>query len=176
MAEEKHRTPETKEIKKNSKRSSVLGSSVDVWAAQCNNCCKWREIPTEEEYEEIRRNISQDPFTCNKILSFSCDDSSDLEYSSECIWVFDKPNLPKTPPGFKRWLVLRKDHSKMDCYYVTPYGKKLRASTEVATFLGEHPEYKDVALTDFSFTTPKIATDTIPQDVAGKKRSSSQVD
>ncbi|KAI3449583.1 hypothetical protein Pfo_006248 [Paulownia fortunei] len=164
-------TPESemKTKKRTSKRSSVLLNTVDIWAAQCKECRKWRVIPTQEEYEEIRRKFTEDPFSCNKKNNVSCDDLPDLEYGSEHIWVIDKPNLPKTPAGFKRGLVLRKDLSKMDCYYVTPNGKKLRASTEVATFLREHPEYKDVSEANFSFSTPKIARDTIPQNVAGKK-------
>ncbi|KAL0435794.1 UNVERIFIED_CONTAM: Methyl-CpG-binding domain-containing protein 4 [Sesamum radiatum] len=150
-------TPESKvkKTKRISKRSPVLKNTIDTWAAQCKECCKWRVIPTQEEYEEIRRKFTEDPFTCNKKHNVSCDDPSDLEYGGERIWVIDKPNIPKTPTGFQRGLVLRKDYSKMDCYYVTPNGKKLRASTEVAAFLGEHPEYKDVSEADFSFSTPR---------------------
>ncbi|KAL2238911.1 methyl-CpG-binding domain-containing protein 4-like [Sesamum indicum] len=171
-------TPESqvKKTKRISKRSPVLKNTIDTWAAQCKECCKWRVIPTQEEYEEIRRKFTEDPFTCNKKHNVSCDDPSDLEYGGERIWVIDKPNIPKTPIGFQRGLVLRKDYSKMDCYYVTPNGKKLRASTEVAAFLGEHPEYKDVSEADFSFSTPRIMADTLPQNVAGKKGSSGQVD
>lgn len=133
-------------------------------------------IPTQEEYEEIRRKFTEDPFTCNKKQNVSCNDSADLKYGSKCVWVIDKPNLPKTPAGFKRRLELRKNFSRMDCYYVTPIGKKLRAPNEVATFLYEHPEYKDVSQADFSFRAPKIVRDAIFQNMAGKQGSSILVD
>ncbi|XP_057247058.1 uncharacterized protein LOC130589644 [Beta vulgaris subsp. vulgaris] len=42
-------------------------------------------------------------------------------------WVIDKPNIPRTPVGFKRKLVLRRDFSKLDPHYVTPTGKKVRS-------------------------------------------------
>ncbi|KAK4493134.1 hypothetical protein RD792_018012 [Penstemon davidsonii] len=85
------------------------------------------------------------------------------DYDSTWTWAFDKPNLPKTPPGFKKRLVLRKNYSKMDCYYDAPNGKRLRSKAEVSRFLDKHPEYKkDISPSDFSFFSPKIMEDTNP--------------
>ncbi|CAI9778513.1 unnamed protein product [Fraxinus pennsylvanica] len=154
-------------------RTVVPRNSIDVWSVQCEDCLKWRIIPNQEEYEEIRRKIVEDPFVCSKKSNVSCDDPADMEYDNSCVWVIDKPNLPKTPPGFQRELVLRKDFSKLDCYYFSPNGRKLRAGTEVALLLKENPEYKDLSTSDFSFTVPKVMTDTVPVDAAKVESSCS---
>ncbi|XAR61248.1 hypothetical protein NMG60_11034894 [Bertholletia excelsa] len=143
-------------------------SSVIVYAAQCEACFKWRMIPTQEEFEELRSRFIEDPFICNKKANVSCNDPADLEYDNTRIWAIDKPNLPKTPEGFQRELVLRKDFSKMDAYYNTPDGKKLRASSGVASFLETHPDFQGLSVSDFSFTSPKIMPDTIPGNVEKK--------
>ncbi|KAG8370693.1 hypothetical protein BUALT_Bualt13G0009900 [Buddleja alternifolia] len=137
--------------------------SIELWSVQCHECFKWRLIPTQEEYEEIRSKITQHPFVCTKKPGISCENPADIEYDNSRTWVIDKPDLPKTPKGFKRKIVLRKDFSKMDCYYDTPTGKRLRSSTEVPKYLDENPEYKkDVSVQDFSFSRPKIMEDTLP--------------
>ncbi|KAL0435793.1 UNVERIFIED_CONTAM: Methyl-CpG-binding domain-containing protein 4 [Sesamum radiatum] len=142
---------------------------IDIWSVQCGECFKWRVIPTQEEFEEIRSTFAEDPFVCSKKPGIACDDPADIEYDDSRTWVIDKPNLPKSPAGFRRKLVMRKDFSKMDCYYDTPNGKRLRSLAEVARFLDKYPEYKeDVLVSDFSFTIPKIMEDTIPPDVAKK--------
>lgn len=125
-------------------------------------------ITTPEEYEEIRSKITEKPFVCSNKPGVSCQDPADIEYDASRVWVIDRPGIPKTPEGFKRSLVLRKDFSKMDAYYITPTGKKLRTRNEVASFLAANPEYSDVSLSDFTFTVPKVMDDTIPEDVIKK--------
>lgn len=120
-------------------------------------------IDTQEEYEEIRCNFSENPYKCSRKPGGSCEDPGDIEYDSSRTWVIDKPNLPKTPKGFKRSLVLRKDYSKLDAYYIASSGKKMRTRTEVAAFLESNPELKEVVSIDqFSFHTPKVMEDTVP--------------
>ncbi|KAL0725249.1 hypothetical protein Bca4012_039848 [Brassica carinata] len=140
------------------------GRLVDTYAAQCDTCHKWRVIDSQEEYEDIRSRVMEDPFTCDKKKQVSCEDPADLDYDSSRTWVIDKPGIPKTPKGFKRSLVLRKDYSKMDTYYITPAGKKLRSRNEVASFIETNPEFKDAPLGDFTFTVPKVMEDTCPPD------------
>ncbi|KAL3626047.1 Methyl-CpG-binding domain protein 4 [Castilleja foliolosa] len=147
------------------KRPYNSTKTVEMWSVQCGECFKWRIIPTQEEYEQIRSKFIEDPFVCTNKSGVSCDDPADLEYDKSQIWVIDKPNLPKTPPGFKRRMVMRSDYSRMDCYYSTPDGKKLRATTDVVKFLDQHPEYKnDISANDFSFTSPKVMESTCPED------------
>ncbi|MED6175099.1 Methyl-CpG-binding domain protein 4 [Stylosanthes scabra] len=145
-----------------SKRSGSSHGSVDLHAAQCKNCLKWRVIDTQDEFEEIRSKFTDDPFYCSK-KGKTCDDPADMEYNSTRTWVMDKPNLPKAPEGFKRTLVLRKDYSKLDAYYITPTGKKLRTRNEIAAYLKDHPEHKGVSVSDFDFSSPKIMQDTVPE-------------
>lgn len=109
-------------------QQSISGNAlVDLWSAQCAECFKWRLIPTEEEFEEIRSKLSEDPFLCSKKPGVSCDDPADIERDETRTWAIHKPGIPKTPSGFKRTLIMRRDLSKMDCYYDAPNGKKLRA-------------------------------------------------
>lgn len=137
---------------------------VDIHSAQCEECFKWRVIPTQQEYEEIRSKVIEDPFVCSKMPGICCDDPPDIQYDNSRTWAIDKPNTPKTPAGFKRSVVMRKYGSRMDCYYKTPNGKVLRASTEVGKFLDSYPEYKNdgVSTKDFSFNSPKVMEDTLP--------------
>ncbi|CAK9151011.1 unnamed protein product [Ilex paraguariensis] len=146
--------------------------TIDIFALQCGSCKKWRVIPTQEEFEDIRSTFIENPFFCNKKPGVSCDDPTDIEYDSTRTWVMDKPNLPKTPEGFQRKLNLRKDFSKLDATYITPTGKKVRSSTEISQFLKENPEYKDLSVSDFSFTSPKVMQDTIPDDLKMKGSAS----
>lgn len=149
--------------------------SVDIYAAQCKNCLKWREIDTQEEFEEIRSKVAEEPFLCSRKANSSCDEPGDIKYDSSRTWVIDKPNLPKTPQGFKRSLVLRKDYSKLDAYYITPAGKKLRTRNEIAAFLKDNPEFKGVSASDFDFSSPKIMQDTIPEVVEQKDSANKKV-
>lgn len=138
---------------------SATNPSVGVWAVQCEKCLKWRRIATQEQFEDIRSRFTEEPFNCP---NGTCDDPADIEYDASRTWAIDKPNLPKTPSGFKRELYLRRDYSKMDTYYFTPLGKKLRSVTDVTTFLEQNPQLSDVKPSDFSFTSPKVMDDTIP--------------
>ncbi|KAK4841803.1 hypothetical protein QYF36_010739 [Acer negundo] len=162
---------------KNSRPSAVgLSSrSIDFHAAQCQNCLKWRLITTLEEYEEIRSEVEEKPFVCERKYGSSCKDPADIDYDSTRVWVIDKPGIPKTPEGFKRSLVLRRDFSKMDVYYITPAGKKLRTRNEVAAFLNSNPKYSDLPISDFAFQVPKVMDDTIPEDAARKTYASGDV-
>ncbi|KAK9281084.1 hypothetical protein L1049_003977 [Liquidambar formosana] len=121
----------------------------------------------------------EEPFFCNNKPNVSCEDPADIEYDATRTWVIDKPNIPKTPEGFKRQLVIRKDFSKMDAYYIAPTGKKMRARSEVSAFLDANPKYKGISVSDFNFHVPKVMTDTVPGNVerkgstSGKKGSAS---
>ncbi|KAL2900457.1 Methyl-CpG-binding domain-containing protein 4, partial [Bienertia sinuspersici] len=147
--------------------------AIDLYAAQCCKCEKWRSIDTKEEYEELRSKFANEPFSCGRKPNVTCDDPADLECDATRTWVIDKPNLPKTPQGFKRELILRSDYSKLDAHYLTPTGKKVRCHGEVVQFLEKNPEYKHLKLDDFNFTVPKILEDTIPEEVRKKRAEKS---
>ncbi|XP_050365103.1 methyl-CpG-binding domain-containing protein 4-like [Argentina anserina] len=159
--------------KSSSKKPYSGQSSIDVLAAQCEKCHKWRVIQSEDEFEDIRSKLSEEPFYCNRRPGVSCEDPADIEYDSSRTWVVDKPNMKKTPEGFKRHLVLRKDYSKLDTYYITPEGKKLRSQNEIATILKGNPKYNGISPSDFDFGSPKVMEDTIPVDVPKKVPGSS---
>lgn len=144
-------------------KSRQKRGSIDIYAAQCGKCFKWRTIEDQEEYEEIRSKMEQQPFFCANKPFRSCNTPADIEYDSTCVWVLDKPNIPKTPAGFKRELILRRDFSRMDAFYVTPTGKRVRSSVEAAAFLQDHPEYKGTNPEAFNFAVPRVMNDTIPE-------------
>lgn len=143
-------------------------SSVDTYAVQCNDCFKWRTLPTEDQFEEYRSKQSEDPFVCTKLEGITCETAADIQYDSTRTWVMDKPNIPKTPKGFQRVIVLRRDYSKMDVQYVCPDGTRVRAAPGITTYLKEHPEYSDLSPSDFCFTSPKVMPDTIPDNIEKK--------
>lgn len=163
-------------------KSRASRFSVSKFAVQCGKCFKWRVIPTQEEYEDIRHSFTEDPFICEKKSGTTCEDPEDIEYNDTRTWVADKPNLPKTPVGFKRGLTLRRDFSRMDAFYTVPNGsKKVRAPADVEKFLEENPKYREagVSVSDFNFATPKIMEDTIPKGVevgSSKKMKTSKVE
>ncbi|CAN0892679.1 Methyl-CpG-binding domain-containing protein 4 [Linum grandiflorum] len=161
MTEDNQGTPLSSSTSKKSR------GSVDTYAAQCHECLKWRVMATEEEYEEIRSKTGSEKFTC-KAKDLSCDTPADIEYNASRTWVIDKPGVPRTPRGFRRYLVLRRDFSKMDAYYITPTGKKLRTRNEIAAFVQANPQYKDIKIDDFNFTSPKVMEDTVPEDAKKK--------
>ncbi|MQL73798.1 hypothetical protein Taro_006155 [Colocasia esculenta] len=135
--------------------------TVGAYALQCANCFKFRLVPTQEEYEEIRHNIIEEPWVCNRKPGLSCDHPADLEPDSTAVWVIDKPNIPKSPPGCERVLAMRRDFSKMDALYVLPNGKKVRCPREVEQFLEANPQYKrQFSVRDFNFAVPKIMRET----------------
>ncbi|GAA0146333.1 hypothetical protein LIER_06317 [Lithospermum erythrorhizon] len=49
--------------------------------------------------------------------------------------------------------------------------KRLRSLSEAALFLEENPEFRHLSVADFSFTSPKIVEDTIPDCVERKGSS-----
>uniref|UniRef100_A0A0D9WGC4 MBD domain-containing protein n=1 Tax=Leersia perrieri TaxID=77586 RepID=A0A0D9WGC4_9ORYZ len=148
------------------------GSSTDsigMYAVQCCKCHKWRKVPTKDEFETIRENFTEEPWYCSKRPECSCEDTADIEYDSSRIWVIDKPNIPKPPPGTERLVIMRGDLSKMDTYYVMPNGKRARCTADVDKFLEANPQYKDrLPVESFSFATPKIVEDTVSHSSAWK--------
>lgn len=129
-------------------------------------------IPTQEEFEDTRSRFIEDPFFCNKKADVCCDDPADIDYDDSRIWAIDKPNLPATPAGFQRKLVLRRDCSKMDAYYVSPTGTKMRSLTQIAPYLEANPQCEGLSVSDFAFTSPKMMEDTIPGNIERKGSSS----
>nr|GEV70530.1 pentatricopeptide repeat-containing protein At4g19191, mitochondrial [Tanacetum cinerariifolium] len=75
--------------------------AVGAYTVQCANCFKWRLVPTQEKYEEIREHITQYPFVCERALEWgsdvSCDDPPDIEQDGSRLWAIDKPNIAQTP-------------------------------------------------------------------------------
>jgi hypothetical protein len=146
-------------------------SQDDIYVAQCKLCMKFRVIDTQEEFEEILHKIKREPFDCSKKANRSCDDPADIEYDSSRTWVKYKPNIPKTPKGFKRISELRDDYSKLDSYYITPTGKQLRSRNEIAAYLKDHPQPSGVSTLDFDFSSPKVMQDTVPEFIVKQKDS-----
>lgn len=149
--------------------------SIGAFTVQCANCFKWRLIPNNEKYQEIREHITEKPFVCENALEWrndvSCDDPADIEQDGSRLWAIDKPNIAQPPPGWQRLLRIRGEGSSKfaDIYYTAPTGKQLRSIPDVEKFLYKHPEYMEQGVTtaQFSFTTPKPL-----QEDYVKKRSS----
>ncbi|KAI3715181.1 hypothetical protein L6452_22151 [Arctium lappa] len=137
--------------------------SVGAFTVQCANCFKWRLIPSQEKYEEIREHITDKPFVCEAAHEWrpdvSCDDPPDIEQDGSRLWAIDKPNIAQPPPGWQRDLRIRGEGSTKfaDVYYTTPTGTKLRSIPDVEKYLFKHPEYVEqgVTLAHFSFQIPK---------------------
>ncbi|XP_039682672.1 methyl-CpG-binding domain-containing protein 4 [Medicago truncatula] len=163
---------DSKTLTSSSKRPVI--SQNDIYVAQCKLCMKFREIDTQEEFEEILHKIKQEPFDCSKKDNCRCDDPADIKYDSTRTWVKYKPNIPKTPKGFKRISVLRDDYSKLDSYYITPTGKQLRSRNEIAAYLIDHPQPNGVSALDFDFSSPKVMQDTIPDIIVKQKDSANK--
>ncbi|RRT39496.1 hypothetical protein B296_00059087 [Ensete ventricosum] len=89
--------------------------SVGAFTIQCAACFKWRLIPTKEKYEEIRENILQEPFVCDRARDWrsdvSCDDPTDISQDGSRLWAIDKPNIAQPPPGWERLLRIRGEGS-----------------------------------------------------------------
>ncbi|XP_057806503.1 methyl-CpG-binding domain-containing protein 2-like isoform X1 [Salvia miltiorrhiza] len=146
-----------------SQRQNQKALSVGAFTVQCANCFKWRLIPTQEKYEDIREHIMEQPFVCEAGREWrpdiSCDDPPDLVQDGSRLWAIDKPSIARPPPGWQRLLKFRGEGSSKfaDVYYVAPSGKRLRSMVEVQRYLEEHPEYKEqgVRLSQFSFQIPR---------------------
>nr|XP_043636875.1 methyl-CpG-binding domain-containing protein 4-like [Erigeron canadensis] len=145
------------------KEPGTPSSTVIAYAVQCDKCYKWRTLATEEHFEEIRRNLTGDPFVCDKLPGITCENPADINYDSSQVWAIDKPDIPKTPKGFKRIATLRGDYTKTDVKYLTPDGKHIRTSPQMVEYLKRQPAYSDLSLSDFCFTAPKIMSDTVPK-------------
>ncbi|KAL9689600.1 hypothetical protein QQ045_009987 [Rhodiola kirilowii] len=149
-------------MQKSQQQSDEGTCDTDKYSAQCAEFFKWRLIPTEEEFEEIRSTLLEKPFVCNCKQNTNCDDPADIEHiDASQTWVIEKPGIPKSPKGFKRKLVFRKDYSRMDPYFYTPTGKRLKGPAQVAAYLESNPDIKDVSVSDFHFTCPKIMKSTM---------------
>ncbi|CAL5094863.1 unnamed protein product [Urochloa decumbens] len=161
------------------KRGSTK-DSVGLYAVQCYKCYKWRMVPTKEEFETLRENFTEDPWFCSRREDCSCDDPADLEYDNTRVWVMDKPNIPKPPPETERLVIMRRDFTKMDTYYVMPNGKRARCAGDVDKFLEAFPGYKDrISTSDFNFAPPKIVEDTVshnPSWIAAKAKKQDKAD
>lgn len=136
---------------------------IGSFTVQCASCFKWRLIPTQAKYEEIRETILQQPFVCDRARDWrpdiTCDDPPDISQDGSRLWAIDKPNIAQTPPGWERVLKIRGEGSTKfaDVYYVAPSGKRFRSTIEVEKYLFENPEYirQGVTLSQFSFQTPR---------------------
>ncbi|KAL3833657.1 hypothetical protein ACJIZ3_008393 [Penstemon smallii] len=57
--------------------------SVQLYSGRCEECSKWRIIPSKEKYEEIRETFNENSFTCAKAHEWrpqvSCQDPTDIE-------------------------------------------------------------------------------------------------
>jgi len=158
------------------KRGSTK-DSVGVYAVQCYMCYKWRMIPTKEEFETLRENFTENPWFCSRRPDCSCDDPADIEYDSSRIWVIDRPNIPKPPPETERLVIMRRDFTKMDTYYVMPNGKRARCAGDVDKFLEANPEYKNrISVSAFNFAPPKVVEETVSHNSAWKAAKAKKQD
>nr|CAB3461648.1 unnamed protein product [Digitaria exilis] len=136
--------------------------SIGAYTVQCASCYKWRIIPTNEKYEELRESISQELFLCTRASEWnralSCDEPEDISQDGSRVWALDRPNIAQPPPGWDREVRIRGASSKFaDVYYTSPSGKKLRSLVEIGRYLEKNPQYirEGVNLSQFSFATPK---------------------
>lgn len=140
---------------------------IGSYTVQCATCFKWRLIPTQAKYEEIREKILQEPFVCDRAREWqpdvTCDDPADIFQDGSRLWAIDKPNISQTPAGWERVLKIRGEGSTKfaDVYYVAPSGKRFRSTIEVEKYLLENPEYtsQGVTISQFSFQTPRPLQD-----------------
>ncbi|KAL3833637.1 hypothetical protein ACJIZ3_008373 [Penstemon smallii] len=56
--------------------------SVQLYSVRCDECSKWRLIPSKEKYEEIREKFNENSFTCAKAREWrhqlSCQDPTGI--------------------------------------------------------------------------------------------------
>ncbi|KAM0054002.1 putative transcription factor & chromatin remodeling CW-Zn family [Helianthus debilis subsp. tardiflorus] len=169
------KSPATTKKTPNATSPSVSPTSVIVaFTVQCDKCYKWRKLATEEQFEEFRCNLTDDPFVCNKLPGTTCEKPADISVDSSRVWVLDKPNIPKTPKGFKRIASLRSDYSRMDVKYMTPQGDKIRTTPEIVDYLQNHPECSHISPSDFCYIAPKIMRETLPKHVVKNPVSSTK--
>ncbi|KAL3833850.1 hypothetical protein ACJIZ3_008586 [Penstemon smallii] len=137
--------------------------SVQVYSVQCEECGKWRLIPSKEKYEEIRETFNETTFTCATAREWrpqvSCEDPTDVEDQDErYCWAKDKPNLPRTPLNWQRLLRLRTPGGSKfaDVHYVAPSKKRFRSKVELEKFFHKNPEFLQggINASQFSFQAP----------------------
>ena len=91
-------------------RSKIL-PSIGAYTVQCAHCYKWRIVPTQEKYEELRESISRELFYCERAREWkrviSCDEPEDMSQDGNMLWAMDKPNIVQTPPGWYREVRIR---------------------------------------------------------------------
>ncbi|KAJ1255830.1 hypothetical protein BS78_K153300 [Paspalum vaginatum] len=156
--------------KKPSKRASPKG--IRHFAVQCENCEKWRFVPSKKQYEVIRERIEKEPFVCENACEWkpdvTCDDPPDVCQDGSKLWVIDEPNVEKTPQGWERLVKLRNEGGAY-VHYKPPIGRQLRSLDDVNRYLDANPEYaKGVEESQFSFKIPKI----LEQDIRKHPRES----
>lgn len=87
--------------------------SIGAFTVQCEECLKWRLIPTKEKYEEIREYIKEEPFVCATAREWrpniSCDDPTDISQDGSRVWAIDKPSIAQPPTGWERLVRLRSE-------------------------------------------------------------------
>ncbi|KAG7619127.1 Methyl-CpG DNA binding [Arabidopsis suecica] len=130
-------------------------SLIDSYAAQCWKCLKVRSIESQEDYEEIRSKTLEKFFECKR-----CEEPGDMVMNFDSLtmrWFQDEHSIPKTPQGLKRVLVVRTNCVKVDVYYesLAPRRKRFKSIKEVATFIEDKEEFKDMTLEEVSFAAPK---------------------
>ncbi|XP_037434507.1 methyl-CpG-binding domain-containing protein 4-like [Triticum dicoccoides] len=158
------RNPDSPPSAPDLKTKKSLKDSIGMYTVQCYKCKKWRKIPTKEEFETIRERLAEDPWFCDRDPSAgrSCKQPEDIPCDSSCIWVMDKPGIPRPPPATERLVIMRRDLSKMDTYYLLPNGKRARSGSDVEKFLQDNPEYRaNLPASKFSFAAPKIVPATV---------------
>ncbi|KAL3833858.1 hypothetical protein ACJIZ3_008594 [Penstemon smallii] len=137
--------------------------SVQLYSVRCEECSKWRLIPSKEKYEEIREAFNETSFTCAIAREWrpqvSCEDPADIEEQDEMYyWAMDKPNIPMTPLGWQRVLILGTPGAARfaDVYYFAPSKKRIRSMVELERFFDKYPEFLQggINASHFSFQTP----------------------
>ncbi|KAL3833660.1 hypothetical protein ACJIZ3_008396 [Penstemon smallii] len=142
---------------------NTVWDSVQLYSVRCEECSKWRIIPSKEKYEEIRENFNENSFTCAKAREWrpqvSCQDKADIEEQDDrYIWAMDKPNIPKTCPGWQRLIRMRAPGGKKfaDVYYIAPSKKRMRSMVELDKFFEKNPVFLHGGINTsmFSFQAP----------------------
>lgn len=94
------------------KRPKSMRISIGACTAQCDTCRKWRLVPTKRKYEEFREQIEEDPFTCEKAREWKpdveCGDPSEVSQDGSQIWAMDQHNIPQTPLGWERLIMIER--------------------------------------------------------------------
>ncbi|ESQ47356.1 hypothetical protein EUTSA_v10028037mg, partial [Eutrema salsugineum] len=141
--------------KDNNSRKRKQSTLIETYVAQCGTCGKWRPVPSQEQYEIIRSKALKNSFRCKN----GCRKSEDVDVEGDTtrVWLEDNLHgLAKTPPGFKRIVLLRESCERTDVYYLTPQGKRLRTIKEFAAFIKDNKGFTKTIMKNISFKTPKV--------------------